>query len=52
VDEKKRTITITDAGVEKVEKMIGVQNIYAPENIRMVHYMEESIKAQALFRTR
>jgi len=49
MDEKKRTITITDAGVEKVEKLIGVQNIYAPENIRMVHYMEESVKAKALF---
>jgi len=49
MDEKKRTITITDAGVEKVEKLIGVQNIYAPENIRLVHYMEESIKAKALF---
>jgi preprotein translocase subunit SecA len=49
VDEKKRTITISDAGVEKVEKSIGVQNIYAPENIRLVHYMEESIKAKALF---
>jgi preprotein translocase subunit SecA len=49
VDEKKKTISITDEGVEKVEKMIGVQNIYAPENIRLVHYMEESIKAKALF---
>ena len=29
--------------------MIGVQNIYAPENIRLVHYLEESIKAQGLF---
>jgi preprotein translocase subunit SecA len=48
-DEKKRTITITDAGVEKVEKLIGVQNIYASENIRLVHYMEESVKAKALF---
>jgi preprotein translocase subunit SecA len=49
IDEKKKTITITDDGVEKVEKLIGVQNIYAPENIRLVHYMEESIKAKALF---
>ena len=49
VDEKRKTITIMDSGVEKVEKMIGVQNIYAPENIRLVHYMEESVKAQALF---
>ena len=49
IDEKKKSISITDAGVEKVEKLIGVQNIYAPENIRLVHYMEESIKAKALF---
>ncbi len=49
VDEKRKTATVTDAGVAKVEKMIGVQNIYAPENIRLVHYLEESIKAQGLF---
>jgi preprotein translocase subunit SecA len=49
VDEKRKSATITDAGVEKVEKMIGVQNIYAPENIRLVHYLEESVKAHALF---
>jgi len=49
VDEKRKSVAITDAGVEKVEKMIGVQNIYAPENIRLVHYLEESVKAHALF---
>jgi len=49
VDEKRKSVAITDSGVEKVEKMIGVQNIYAPENIRLVHYMEESLKARALF---
>jgi preprotein translocase subunit SecA len=49
VDEKRKTVSINDAGVEKVEKMVGVQNIYAPENIRLVHYLEESVKAQALF---
>jgi preprotein translocase subunit SecA len=49
IDEKRKQVTITDSGVEKVEKLIGVQNIYAPENIRLVHYMEESLKAQALF---
>ncbi len=49
VDEKKRSVAITDAGIEKVEKTIGVQNIYAPEHIRLVHYLEESVKAHALF---
>ena len=49
VDEKRKSVTVTESGVEKVEKLIGVQNIYAPENIRLVHYMEESLKARALF---
>ncbi|HVN26675.1 MAG TPA: preprotein translocase subunit SecA [Candidatus Paceibacterota bacterium] len=49
VDEKRKSVAITDAGIEKVEKMIGVQNMYAPENIRLVHYLEESVKARALF---
>jgi preprotein translocase subunit SecA len=50
VDEKRKTVAINDAGIEKVEKIIGVQNIYAPENIRLVHYLEESLKAHALFK--
>ena len=49
VDEKRKTASILDAGVEKVEKVLGMQNIYAPENIRLVHYLEESLKAKALF---
>ncbi len=49
VDEKRKSATVTDKGVGKVEKMIGVANLYAPENIRLVHYLEESIKAKALF---
>jgi preprotein translocase subunit SecA len=49
VDEKRKSVAITDAGVEKVEKMLSIPNIYAPENIRLVHYLEESLKAQALF---
>ena len=49
VDEKRKSVSITDAGVEKVEKMLSIPNIYAPENIRLVHYLEESLKAQALF---
>ncbi len=40
VDEKRKSAMVTDAGVQKVEKMIGVANLYAPENIRLVHYLE------------
>ena len=49
VDEKLRSVLINDSGIEKVEKMLGVQNIYAAENLRMVHYLEESLKDKALF---
>lgn len=49
VDEKHKAVHIIESGIEKVEKMVGVQNLYAPENLRLVHYMEESLKAQALF---
>jgi preprotein translocase subunit SecA len=49
VDEKKKSVSINDHGVEKVERIVGVKNIYAPENIRLVHYLEESLKAHALF---
>jgi preprotein translocase subunit SecA len=49
VDEKKRTVSILVPGIEKVEQMLGVKNIYAPENLRLVHYLEESLRAKALY---
>ena len=49
VDEKKRTVSILVPGIEKVEQMLGLKNIYAPENLRLVHYLEESLRAKALF---
>jgi preprotein translocase subunit SecA len=50
VDEKRKSVLISEAGIAKVEKMIGVPNLYAPENLRMVHYLEECLKAYALFK--
>ncbi len=50
VDEKLKAASITEAGIEKVEKMIGVENIYAPENLRLVHFLQASLKAKALFK--
>ncbi len=50
VDEKLKTVSITEAGIEKVEKLSNVQNIYAPENLRLVHFLQESLKAKALFK--
>ncbi|MBI2623617.1 MAG: preprotein translocase subunit SecA [Candidatus Liptonbacteria bacterium] len=49
VDEKFRAVSITNEGIEKVEKMLGAQDLYGPKNLRLVHYLEESLKAKALF---
>jgi len=50
VDEKLKTASITEEGIEKVEHALGLRNLYSPENLRLVHYLEESLRARALFR--
>ncbi len=50
VDEKMRTVTLTQAGIDKVEKMLGVGNIYEPGKINYVHHLEQSLKAEVLFK--
>lgn len=50
IDEKLRTVSILDPGIDKVEKLLGIKDFYAPENIRLVHYLEESLKARAIFK--
>ena len=49
VDEKLKTVNISDAGIDKVEKTLNIKNLYSPENLRLVHYLEESLKAKTLF---
>ncbi|MBV9482754.1 MAG: preprotein translocase subunit SecA [Acidobacteria bacterium] len=49
VDEKHKTITVTDEGWEKVEKMLGIGNIADPENWDLKHHVETAIKAHALY---
>ena len=49
VDEKFRSVSLTSSGVRKVEKMLGVTNLYSPDNFHLVHYLDESLKAKALF---
>lgn len=50
VDEKYRSVSITEKGIDKVEKSLKIENIYDPENIRLTHYLEESLKAYVLFK--
>ncbi len=50
VDEKKHAVTLTDAGIEKAEKMLGVENIYTDAGIRYVHHLETAVKARGLYK--
>jgi len=49
VDEKQRTIGVTDQGWETIEKLLGIGNIADAENWEMKHYVETAIKAQSLY---
>ena len=48
-DEKLKTVNLTEDGISRVEKAIGVQNIFDPEHSRLIHFLQESLKAKALF---
>jgi preprotein translocase subunit SecA len=50
VDEKYKAVSLTDNGISKVEKILGIENIYNPEGYRYLHYLEESLKANILFK--
>jgi len=50
VDEKMRSVTLTQAGIDKVEKMLGIDNIYTEGRISYVHHLEQALKAQVLFK--
>lgn len=50
VDEKHKAATLTEAGVEKLEKMLGVKNIYDKEGIATVHHIEQALRAKTLFK--
>ena len=50
LDEKRRSVALTDAGIEKVQKMLGVKNLYTPEYVRSVYHMEQALKAQTIFK--
>ncbi len=49
VDEKQKAISLTENGIEKIERALGIDNIYSPENFRLTRYMEAALKAQILY---
>ncbi len=50
VDEKAKSATLTEEGVLKVERLLGVENLYDPRNIEMLHHVNQALKAHALFK--
>jgi preprotein translocase subunit SecA len=50
VDEKSRTVVMSDAGVEKMEQKLGIRNLYDPEQIEWLHHVEQALRAHHLYR--
>jgi preprotein translocase subunit SecA len=50
VDEQKHTVAVTEAGVDRVEKELGVDNLYDHVNSHLVHYLNNALKAKELYR--
>lgn len=50
VDEKHRKVALTDEGVSKIEKMLGISNLYSPDHIKAVYHVDQAIKAQTIFK--
>ncbi|MGH8009936.1 MAG: hypothetical protein ACREQ3_23325, partial [Candidatus Binatia bacterium] len=50
IDEKLRTATLTEEGVSKVERILGIKNLYDPAEISTLHHVNQALKAHTLFR--
>ena len=49
-DEKRKQVILTDKGVDKLEKALGITNLYASENIRTIYHLQKALLAQALYK--
>ncbi|MFA5886414.1 MAG: preprotein translocase subunit SecA [Patescibacteria group bacterium] len=50
VDEKMRAATLTEEGISRVEKILGLGNIYVEKGVKEVHHLEQALKARVLFK--
>jgi preprotein translocase subunit SecA len=50
VDEKRKAVILTDEGVEEVQRILGLDNLYGTDNIRTIYHLEQALRAQALFK--
>jgi preprotein translocase subunit SecA len=49
-DEKHKTVAPGESGIEKVERALGVENLYSPNNVQLVNHLIQALKAQALYK--
>ncbi|HXP36352.1 MAG TPA: preprotein translocase subunit SecA, partial [Solirubrobacteraceae bacterium] len=49
-DEKHKTVSPTESGIEKIERALRVDNLYSPNNVQLVNHLVQSLKAQALYK--
>ncbi len=50
IDEKMKVATLTENGINKIEKILGLENIYEKKGIRYLHHLEQSLRAETLFK--
>jgi len=50
VDEKAKTASLTEEGIAKAERFLGVENLYEPSQIEILHHIHQALKAHALFK--
>jgi preprotein translocase subunit SecA len=50
IDEKMRAATLTESGINKIEKILGSNNIYEEKGIKYLHHLEQALRAEALFK--
>lgn len=50
LDEKRKSVALTDEGVDKVEKLLGVKDLYSPDHVRSVYHMDQALRAETLFK--
>ncbi len=48
-DEKRRSVTLTDSGIDKVQNILGIDNLYSSENTRLVYHMDQALRAEVVF---
>ncbi len=50
IDEKYKAVTLTEEGIERVEKILGMRDIYQEKGVRYLHHLEQALRAEALFK--